>query len=78
MINGEKEQGCLLITGVKKLFPKTSEKIKLKANYEAKKSVNIKNLLKREDSKEKRLDFLHAILILKIMLLRSQEYMQSE
>ena len=44
---GEKEQGCLLITGVKKLFPKTSEKIKLKANYEAKKfsckgiSVNV-------------------------------------
>ena len=34
---GEKEQGCLMILGVKKQYPKASQSVLQKAEYEKKK-----------------------------------------
>ena len=43
---GEKDQGCKMITGLKKEYPKASKSVLQKAQYEQKNSsVNLKNLL---------------------------------
>ena len=44
---GEKEQGCTMITGIKKQYPKASKSVLQKAQYEQKNSIvlNLKNSL---------------------------------
>ena len=39
---GEKDQGCLMITGVKKQYPKANQSILQKAKYEEKKFESTK------------------------------------
>ena len=36
---GEKEQGCTMITGIKKQYPKASKSVLQKAQYEQKNSI---------------------------------------
>ena len=44
---GEKDQGCKMISGIKKEYPKASKSVLQKAQYEQKNSiVNLKNNFK--------------------------------
>ena len=44
---GEKDQGCKMISGLKKEYPKASKSVCTKAQYEQKNSnVNLKSVLK--------------------------------
>ena len=45
---GEKDQGCLMILGVKKEYPKAKQSVLQKAKYEEKKSLNVKQVAKKE------------------------------
>ena len=70
---GEKEQGCTMITGIKKQYPKASKSVLQKAQYEQKNSIVLKH--KNCFSNSEQLSEIYSDFKKKILKLKTKKFL---